>query len=158
MNRVDRLAKFIGDKISYFFLAVVALTAYEVMMRYVFNSPTFWVHEASIALCAVAFVFGGPYVLQERGHITIAAIYERLPQRVRRPLDGINLAIVVLYLIALGYGAAIQAGKSIAVMEDTGTASHLPTPPVVKTFLVLGVALMVLQALAHLAAHLRRRS
>ena len=69
----------------------------------------------------------------------------------------VNLLIALYFLAALLYGAAVQAGKSLAVMERTGTASDLPIPVTLKTLLAAGVGLMILQGLAQLARALRGR-
>ena len=61
---------------SYFYLVIVAITAYEVIMRYVLLQPTIWVHDLAVALCALGFVFGGPVALSARQHIAITALYE----------------------------------------------------------------------------------
>lgn len=153
---VDRLAWYLGNRLSYLFVMVVGLVFYEVVSRYVFGSPTYWVHEMSIAMCAVAFIFAGGYVLSSRDHIIITVLYEKIPLRVRRPLDVVNALLALGYLVALAYGGAVQAGKSISVWEDTGTASRLPTPVVMKTLLVLGVLVMIAQIIASLAARFRR--
>jgi TRAP-type C4-dicarboxylate transport system permease small subunit len=151
----NRLARFLGDRISLFFLVAVAFTFYEVVMRYVFNAPTVWVHDMTIGLSAVAFVVGGAYAMQRRDHIRITLVYEMFPPLGRRVLDVINLLITLGFLAALGHGAWKQAGRALAVMERTGTASNLPVPVIVKTVLLCGVALMFLQSLAHLWGHLR---
>lgn len=158
LNVFDRIARYLGTGTSYLFMVVVGLVFYEVVGRYVFNSPTFWVHEMSIAMCAVAFIFAGGYVYQSRDHITITVLYEHIPLRIRGKVDLVNSILAVYYLVALFYGAQIQAGKSLAVMETTGTASRLPTPVIMKTLLALGVLLMIFQALATLVAQIRRLS
>ena len=156
LNIFDRIARSLGTGTSYLFMLVVGLVFFEVVGRYLLNSPTFWVHEASIALCAVAFIFAGGYVYQARDHITITVLYEKIPLRIRGKVDLINALITVYYLAALFYGAQVQAGKSLAVMENTGTASRLPTPVVMKTLLAVGALLMIFQALATLVAQIRR--
>ena len=153
----DRVARRLGDAVSLFFLAAVAFTFYEVVMRYVFNAPTTWVHEMTIGLSAVAFVLAGAYTMGRGGHIRIRLIFAMLPPGLRRALDAVNGLIVLAVLAALGLGAWQQASRSIAVAERTGTASNLPIPVVLKTVLVLGVALMALQTLAHLWLTLRGR-
>ena len=55
----SRLARFLGDWGSPLFLLAVLFTTYEVVMRYVFNAPTVWVHEITIALSATAFIISG---------------------------------------------------------------------------------------------------
>ena len=154
-SRIDAATRILGEQTSLVFLAAVALTAYEVVLRYFFNSPTTWVHEVSIFLTATAFIIAGSYTLQRRDHIRISLVFDRVPAGARRWLTVINLIIAVYFLTALAYGAALQASKSLAVMERTGTASDLPIPVTLKTLLVVGVALMVVQALVQLSRALR---
>lgn len=149
---VDLITRGLGEKTSFVFLVAVALTFYEVVLRYFFNAPTTWVHEISVALTASAFIIAGSYTLQRQDHIRISLVLDSLPQSVRRRLNAVNLFLTIYFLAALGYGAALQAGKAIAVVERTGTASNLPLPVTLKSLLVAGVVLMILQA----AAQLRR--
>lgn len=154
---VDTVARVVGEKTSFVFLLAVALTFYEVVLRYFFNAPTTWVHEVSIFLTAAAFIIGGSYTLQRRDHIRISLVFDSAPPRVRHWLSVVNSIVTVYFLVALAYGASIQAGKSIEVMERTGTASDLPLPVTLKTLLAGGVVLMVLQAVVQLVRVIRRR-
>ncbi len=154
---VDRFIRSLGEKTSIVFAIAVGLTFYEVVLRYFFNAPTTWVHEVTIALTATAFIIGGSYTLQRNGHIRITLVFDAMPALLRRWLNVVNLAIALYYLIALAYGASIQAGKSLSVMERTGTASNLPLPVTLKSILVIGVGLMLLQAALQLWRSLRGR-
>ena len=118
--------------------------------------PTTWVHEVSIALTATAFIFAGSYTQQRQSHIRISLVIDSVSERMRHRLNVVNLIITIYFLGALGYGAAIQASKSIAVMERTGTASDLPLPVTLKSLLAIGVVLMVLQGIVQLWRTLMR--
>jgi TRAP-type mannitol/chloroaromatic compound transport system permease small subunit len=155
-NPIDRLSGLVGRTVSYVFLISVAVMVYEVVARYVFNAPTIWAHESTITLTAIGFAFGGVYTMQRRGHISITIIYAMFPARGRAILDVVNQLVILGYLGALIYGGAIVARKSWAVMETSGSAWNQPTPVVLKTALVVGAALMVLQASVHLVRALRR--
>ena len=154
---VDQVARALGEKASFVFLLAVALTFYEVVLRYFFNAPTTWVHEVSIFLTAAAFIIGGSYTLQRRDHIRISLVFDAAPPQVRYWLTIVNSIIALYFLLALGYGAALQAEKSLKVMERTGTASDLPIPVTLKSLLALGVALMILQAAVQLGRAVRNR-
>jgi TRAP-type C4-dicarboxylate transport system permease small subunit len=146
---LDRLAGALGDLVAYAFAVVVAITAYEVVMRYGFSAPTTWVHELSVMLSAIAFVFGGPYAHRLRRHIAITALHERLPPRGRAALDALNSALVLVALGFISYAAIGQAELAIEVRETTGTASNLPIPMVVKTLFAAGAVLMAAQTALH---------
>jgi len=51
-NRIAWFMRTVGGAASWLYLVVVGITAYEVTMRYLFNAPTLWVHELSVALAA----------------------------------------------------------------------------------------------------------
>lgn len=153
---VDRSVRAIGEKTSLVFIAAVAFTFYEVILRYFFNAPTTWVHEVSIFLTAIAFIIAGSYTLQRNDHIRISLVFDKAPRRVRQRLTVANLVITLYFLGALAYGAGLQASKSLAVMERTGTASDLPIPVTLKTLLFVGVGIMFIQALVQLTRALHQ--
>jgi TRAP-type mannitol/chloroaromatic compound transport system permease small subunit len=154
---VDRLSRRLGETLSWLFYLAVALTAFEVVMRYVVNSPTVWVHDLVIAITAVAFVVGGAYALERSEHIRISSLYDRLPAGWRLWLDRVSLALITIYLALLTYSAARPALVSIALRETSGRAWDVPVPPILKTVLALGAALMTVQAALHLVRAFRRK-
>ena len=156
-NPDDRLSKQIGEKLSIVFLAAVLITAFEVVMRYVFNSPTIYVHDSAIALSAVGFIFGGAYALQRREHIRISVIYDLLPRPAQRLCDAITLAVTTFFVAVLTYAASKMALTSLKLMETSGRAWDVPIPAFLKTMLAVGAALMLAQALVQLWAALRGR-
>ena len=56
IRAVDRLNQFIGLSVSHLYLICVAITIYEVAMRYLFDSPTQWAFEVVMVVCASAWV------------------------------------------------------------------------------------------------------
>lgn len=152
---IDRVSRGVGAVASYFYLVIVAITAYEVVMRYVLLQPTIWVHDLAVALCALGFVFGGPVALSARQHIAITAFYERTSGRVRRRLDIINSLLSVLYLTVLVWATYLLAVPAVATHEMTGTAWNVPIPMILKVSLLAGAVLMLLQAVSNLINDMR---
>ena len=98
LNFIDRMSLGLGEKLSYVFLISVIITCYEVVMRYVFNAPTTWVHDGATALSATGFLMAGCYCLQARRHIAITVIYDAVPQKVRNVLALTNALLIVVFL------------------------------------------------------------
>ncbi|HBP46125.1 MAG TPA: C4-dicarboxylate ABC transporter permease [Flavobacteriales bacterium] len=107
----------IGGFFASLFLVSMAILIFEVIMRYIFDSPTIWVHETTIFLCAVCFVFGGLHSVSRNGHIRVVLIYDYVPAHIRRWLD------VIIYVIC---GAA-TAMFSIAVWPTVLKSFWAPT-------------------------------
>ncbi len=154
---VDRLSRKLGDKVAWFFLIAALLTCIEVASDAFFNSPTIWVHDSSIMLCATAFLIGGAYAMQRDEHIRITVIYDALGPRVRWVLDLITQSLTLVYLLVLSAITGVQAAESIRIVEHSGHAWDIPMPMIVRTMFFLGAALLALQTGSSLYRHWRDR-
>ena len=152
---IDRLSLWLGRSLCWVFLVAVILTAWEVLLRYGFNSPTIWVHDLVIALSALAFIFGGAYALQRQEHIRISSVYEHLSPFWRHVCDLLNALAIIVFMAAFGWAAWQQALTAIEFGETSGRAWDVPIPMVLKTALALGATLMILQAIVNLVRALR---
>lgn len=155
---IDRLSGAVAAVASWFFIAIVAISALEVGLRYGFQSPTIWVHELSVALAAAAFTLGGPIVHRQRRHIAITFVLERISTRARRRLAVVNSVLTLVFLALLCWAAGEQALQALDSMERSGTATNWPTPVVLKCLLSVCAAWMFLQTLVQLAADIRSSS
>lgn len=151
----ERLTRRIGSATSWLYLVAVLITAYEVGMRYVFNAPTLWVHELSVALAATCFVIGGPFVHQSRGHIAISFIYDRMSP-VRKRWARLAGSLLALFFCGfLAWAAGVQSHLALKVMERTGTALNWPLPVYLKTLFAVCAALMAMQSVQHIVRDVR---
>ena len=141
-GRWDRLVETFGEWTSYLFIVVVAISAYEVIMRYVFAAPTLWVHELAVALAATCFVIGGPVVHQRRQHITISVIYDRLGPRAQRVARALASLLTLVFCVLLTYAAVRMVGPALRSGETTGTAINWPIPVYLKTLFLVAAAAM----------------
>lgn len=153
---------FLGRPISVAFLLITAFTFFEVVMRYVFNMPTRWVHETTIALSAVCFAFGGAYCLAIDKHIRMIVVYDAVSPRVRRWLDiGISVigCLSCLLMAWASFGLAYKGFWNPSGqfrLETTGSAWNPPTPAIVKAVLFITLCVMAIQFALQFVRHLRR--
>lgn len=150
-ERLALLMRRAGEAASWLYLVVVAITAYEVTMRYLLNAPTLWVHELSVALAATCFVLGGPYVHQDRHHIMISVIYDRMSPSARRWARALGSLLTLVFCGFLTYATIVQSGLALKVMEKTGTALNWPIPVYLKTLFAVCAVVMTVQTALHLA-------
>lgn len=85
------------------FLAMVALTCWQVFTRYILKSPSSWSEELVSYLFAWASLFGAALVTGERGHMNIPILGEKMGLKVQKALaifaELIALAFAVIILI-----------------------------------------------------------
>lgn len=155
LARIDRFNARFGDTIAWVYVLVFAITAYDVIMRYVFRSPTAWGAEIVIALCGMHYVMSGAMALQRGDHVRIDVIYNLLPPALKRVANVVaDLIIIAVVAVLVWYGSA-QAAPAIRDWETTGTAWNSPVPVFMKLAIPLAGALMLLQTLASLARNVR---
>lgn len=158
---LDRYVNAAGGAISWLAFIAMAISVWEVIMRYVFDSPTSWVHETVIFLIACIFALGGPVALARDKHIRIRVVYDLASPRVRRIFDIFNSFMTLLFTIAISYAAYVmfwRASHNPAgdwQLERSGTSWNPPFPALTKGVILLAVAIMTVQAVLHIVHALR---
>jgi TRAP-type C4-dicarboxylate transport system permease small subunit len=153
---LDKLIIKFGDMLSTVFLLSAGIIIFEIIMRYVFNAPTIWVHETTTLFCAMCFMYAGSYCLACNRHIRIGIIYDWVSDEVRHYLDIFIATLGLLYMAALSWAAYGVAKKSLFApwgdfrMETSGSAWDPALPAIVKSALFCVVLLMLFQYLLHL--------
>jgi TRAP-type C4-dicarboxylate transport system permease small subunit len=157
MNLVDRLNRLLGERLCYLYLVAVGITAYEVVMRYLFDAPTTWAFELTILLCAICYLVSGGYVTAQHKHIAITSVYDMLPARLRWWLDILAILTGILAMGLLVWAAWRPAVLAVTIVERTGSAWNSPSPAIIKPLIAVGAGLIVLQLLVQLWRHLTGR-
>ncbi len=160
---IDNLSKAAGVLAAAMIVPAIGISAYEVVARYAFNSPTQWVNPTTTALCAMTFVLAGPYVLHKREFIRVTFLYDKFGKRAKRLVDVVSIIMTVLWAAALTYASWLQASGSIWRFragewkpETLGSAWDVPIPALIRGVLFLSCALLLLQSLVELVRTLRR--
>ncbi|NDV89272.1 TRAP transporter small permease subunit [Aurantimonas aggregata] len=153
--------------IGYVFAAAIVASAaallFEIFMRYVLDSPTNWVHETSIFLCAIAFIYGGLFCAARDSHIRVVLIYDALGPRVRAVLDVIIYVISAISAAFFAWASWLMVETSFwnpsgaFHMEGTGSAWNPPTPALLKGFLLIVMIVLAIQFIVLAVNHARQR-
>lgn len=150
---VDHASKFSGLAVAQLYLLVALVTAYEVISRYVFHTPTQWVFEVVMVLCATAWMVSSGYITMHKRHIGINVLYLMASDRSKWWLDLFSMYIGVLALWLLIDDSIVRALESIDMVERAGTAWNSPQPLILKSMLTIGAMIYITQLLVNLYRH-----
>lgn len=150
---VDHFSKFSGLAVSHLYLLAAVATIYEVVSRYVFDAPTQWAFEVVMVLCATAWMLSAGYITLHKRHIAINVIYLMVGDRGKWWLDLFAYVVGVLALWLLSDDAIVRAMESIRMVEKMGSAWNSPQPMILKTMLVVGALMYLVQLLVNLHRH-----
>lgn len=137
---------------GYMVLALVlllpAVMLYEVVLRYIFNSPTIWVFETTNFLFGAIIVLGGGYLLLHKGHVSVDIIYNRLSVRGRAILDLCTSPLFFLFIGVLMWQGIDMFWTSMSRWENSPSVWAPPLWPV-KLLIPVGCGLMLIQLLVN---------
>ncbi len=147
---MDRFSVFIGHCCAILLFVCIALSAFEVFMRYVMNMPTQWTFETVMALCATSWAMTSGYVTERRRHIAITVLEVALPRRVWLRMELLAMVVSVGALTMLIIGSWEPAAMALDTVERSGSAFNPPLPAYLKPLLVVGATLYILQLFANI--------
>ena len=154
---LDALTRGVCENLSYLFAIVVILSCYDIVKDVFFDQPTIWVYETVTVMIAVCFMFGGADAQQKNVHIRVTPLYDRYPYRVQRGCDIFSHLCTLVYLGVFGWFTWDRfAIIAIEKWERAATPWNQPTPVVLKTAMVLGIVLLMLQTLPTMLRDARR--
>ena len=134
---------------SVMLVVIAAMLFYEVIMRYFFHNSTSWAQDVAIALQIWMTFLGMAYVLRRREFIQITAVAERLGRRGKYAVEAFTLIVIALFsVVTVVYGLETVI-ESIQLGRRQPTVMQLPNW-VTETAIVVGFALLALQAIADL--------
>ena len=159
-NGLDRLIYWFGNVISLLFLFTVGISFYEVLMRYLFNAPTIWVHETASFLGGVLFIYGGIYALSINKHVRVVLIYDIVSDTTRRWLNVFHHIMGLVFSGLLSWAAYQMVQDSWFSplgdmrLETSGSAWDPAFPALVKGMVFATLCIMFVQFFLHLVQEL----
>ena len=136
---------------------LIAVIMYEVVMRYILNSPTNWVYDMTWMIFGTNAFLGFAYTLAEGGHVKADIILDLLPTR------GSAIFIVFCYIlfffplmIGLCYSSYNYMIKSILLNEFSINTSWAPIIWPCKIIMFVSMVMLLVQGLAEFLVEVGR--
>ena len=144
---IDNISEWSGKTASLLVIPMTVVILYEVVARYIFNSPTIWAFEISLALYGFYVLLLGGYILKGRGHINIDIVYGRFSPRQRAIINLFTWLLFFAWISVIMWQGWKAGWFSWTAREHYITPFAFPIYPV-KLCLPLGAFLIFLQGLA----------
>ena len=144
---MDNIIKYLGYLASGLFICIGFIVTYEVVMRYIFNSPTIWVNEMSRFLQIWATYLALTYSFHKKDFIRITFIYDMVSEKGKKLLDYISFIFVMFFCFFVTYYGWLIAYDSYKVGRTSSSILDLPAfltefaIPVCFGFLLLRVTI-----------------
>lgn len=147
-SQLDRLV----DATSWIWLALMGLIGVTVLLRYALGAGRVDLEELEWHFYAIGFLTGIVACTRHDRHVRVDVFRDRMTPRTRAWVDLYGILLVQLPFIALILWSGLPfVRESFLTGEESRAAGGLPARFVLKTFLLVSVALLGLSSLAQLS-------
>ena len=125
------------------------ICTYEIVMRYVFNSPTIWVMEVSTYVVIASTFLALAYVLIEKAHVKVDFITHYLSPRTSILLEIITSLLAILFCFIFDWESGKMALTSLRLREVSPTLLKIPMF-IPRSFIPIGSFFLTVQFIRYL--------
>jgi TRAP-type mannitol/chloroaromatic compound transport system permease small subunit len=146
---IERVNAKAGEFVAYWAVISVFVYYYEVIARFMFNSPTNWVHESMFLMFGMQYMISGAYAYYEDQHVRVDVVYSHLSPRGKAVADIISSLFFFIFTITMlvtGWRFAFDAIHNTEISFTEWAVQYWP----VKLCIPIGAALIVLQGISKL--------
>jgi TRAP-type mannitol/chloroaromatic compound transport system permease small subunit len=151
-RRIEALVDCVGRAASWTVLALVALMATNVLLRYLFQSGSVWSQELEWHLLSPLVLFGMSYAMRHGEHVRVDLVYARLSARGQSLVDLVSAVLTILVALAIAWLSVAYLGQSFSIGETSADPGGLPYRWALKALIPVGFLVLALQGVAALLA------
>jgi len=150
---IEFISEWSGRTAAWLVLAMVLVIAYDVAMRYLFQSGSVALQELEWHLFALVFLFGAGYTFKHDGHVRVDIFYHsrHMDNRLRAWVDLLGgLFLLLPFCLLIIISSLPFVSSAFAIGEGSPDPGGLPYRFLLKAAIPLGFALLLLQGVAHM--------
>jgi TRAP-type mannitol/chloroaromatic compound transport system permease small subunit len=151
---IDRINRWIGRIVMYGIFVMMGILLWSSVSK-TFFLPSLWTLEMAQFAMVAYYILGGPYSIQMGSNVRMDLLYGEWSDRRKAQVDAITVLFLIFYLGVMLYGGYDSLSYSFQYGERSATAWRPYLWPV-KVIMMVGLFLMLLQALSELAKDILR--
>ncbi len=136
----------------FYFAAIIMIVlglqvGFEVLMRYVFDRPTFWVLDASIFMIFYIGMLAAPRILREDGHTRMTVILDLLKPRLVQHINAVTNTGSAVICGVLTWRTGLDTWRSYFTFNAIYTRGFDIHQAIIWVIMPIGFGIMTLQFL-----------
>ncbi|SDU34363.1 TRAP transporter small permease subunit [Halopseudomonas salegens] len=148
-NAIDRLNRTLGRALAWLSVLLVLFTVTVVVLRYGFERGNTALQELTLYAHGLMFLGAAAWALQRDSHVRVDVFYRRFSRQRQALIDLIGTLFLLLPMcLFLAWNCWDYVANSWARQETSADTGGLPFVFIQKSFILLLIATLFLQALA----------
>jgi TRAP-type mannitol/chloroaromatic compound transport system permease small subunit len=132
VRTIDKFTDTTGTWVAWLNVPLVLAVAYEVLARYLFNSPTIWSFDVTYMLYGTIFMLGSAYALHKGAHIRTDFFFEKWSIRTKGMID--SIAFIVFFFPSIFVFLLVSGAEGWYAFEIGETSEQTPWRPILWPF------------------------
>ena len=157
-HTIDLFNEKIGILTSYLAIPLILITFFVAFMRYVLDFGSIAIQEITIYLHALIFTVGASYTLKNNMHVRIDIFYNKFSDNLKKNINLFGTVFFLLPTCILIFMTSFNyVISSIMLLESSKEAGGLPILYILKSYILLMVFTLFLQAFSEIIKNSRKR-
>ena len=151
VRMIDKFTDRTGTWIAWLNVPLVAVVAYEVIARYVFNAPTIWSFDLTYMFYGTIFMLGAAFALHKGAHIRTDFFYEKWSVKTKGIIDATSY--IVFFFPSIVMLLWISGGEAWYAFDIKETSEQTPWRPILwpyKSVVPLTCVFLLIQGVSEL--------
>jgi TRAP-type mannitol/chloroaromatic compound transport system permease small subunit len=152
---VDRVNRWIGRIVMYGIFVMMGILLWSTFSKVGSDlgfdiNPSVWTLEMAQFAMVAYYVLGGPYSIQLGSNVRMDLLYGEWTDRRKAEVDAVTVLFLIVYLVFLLWGGWDSLMYSLQYGGERSPTAWRPYLWPIKTIMVVGILLMLLQAVSEL--------
>ena len=146
---IDKITDIIGRITMYTVFVMMGILVLSFVTRNIINFPLLWIIEMAQFIMTGYYLMGGAYSMKESQHVRMDLVYGNLSDKNKARMDLFTSVFLIFYLVVLLIGSYNSLVYTLETNKRLFTA-WAPYVWPIKTLMLIGILLMLLQAFSTL--------
>ena len=152
---VDAVNRRLGRLVMYGIFVMAAILLWSSISK-TFFVPSLWSLEVAQFAMVAYYMLGGPYSIQMGSNVRMDLLYGEWSDFRKAQVDAMTILFLIVYLIFMLWGGWESLMYSVSYGGERSSSVWRPYLWPIKTIMVLGILLMLLQAVSEFFKDLLR--
>jgi len=146
---IDRINRWIGRVVMYGIFVMMGILLWSSISK-TFFLPSLWTLEMAQFAMVAYYILGGPYSIQMGSNVRMDLLYGEWSERRKAQVDAMTVLFLIVYLVFLLWGGWDSLMYSFQYGGERSPTAWRQYLWPIKTIMVVGIFLMLLQAFSEL--------
>lgn len=146
---IDGLNRWIGRVVMYGIFVMIGILLWSSISK-TFFLPSLWTLEMAQFAMVAYYILGGPYSIQMGSNVRMDLLYGEWSDRRKAQVDAMSVVFLIVYLGFLLWGGWDSLMYSFQYGGERSPTAWRPYLWPIKSIMVAGIFLMLLQAISEL--------